>query len=95
MKTNINQQNREQAIEKIKKLGAKDITAEMHPNKVGKYYFKLDLLDDKFISFNIDYSAYEEMWVTCWINGSYESHLIRFDEFIKKQLPIKSKKIVL
>jgi hypothetical protein len=103
MKTQINLHNRQKAIEKIKRMGCKDITSEMHPNKVGKYYFRLDLFDGKYISFNINYPGYEEMFVTFWAeypkgqNESYESHLIRFDEFIKEDnsIPMETKKIYL
>ncbi len=55
--------NRQEAIEMLIDLGCKDLTAEIHPRKLNKYYFRYHIGGGSVMDFNIDYPAYNELWV--------------------------------
>lgn len=57
--------NRDQAIQTLIEIGCKDLTSEMHPRKLNKYYFRYTVARGTIIDFNIDYPAYNEFFVHC------------------------------
>jgi hypothetical protein len=57
--------NRDQAINTLIEIGCKDLTKTMHPNKIGKHYFKYTIARGSSINFNIDYDGYESFFVSC------------------------------
>jgi hypothetical protein len=56
--------NRDQAIQTLIEIGCKDLTSEMHPNKVGKHYFRYTIARGSSINFNIDYDGYDRFFVS-------------------------------
>ena len=55
--------NRQEAIEMLINLGCKDLTTQIHPRKLNKYYFRYHIGGGSVMDFNIDYPAYNELWV--------------------------------
>ena len=56
---------REKCIKMLLDLGAEDLTKEMHPNKMGKCFLKLQVAKGSYINFNFDYKEYETVHVYC------------------------------
>jgi hypothetical protein len=54
---------REECISCLLKLGAEDLTAIKHPNKLHKKYLRLRVKDTSWIDFNFDYPEYQEVSV--------------------------------
>ena len=54
---------REIAIELLTKIGCKDLTKKMHPNK-DKRYFRYYIGKSSWVNFNIDYPGYDSLFVS-------------------------------
>lgn len=57
----MNEQNneRQECIDLLLKLGAQDLSEIQHPNKPQKKYLQFNFSKSSFISFNFDYPEYD------------------------------------
>lgn len=70
--------NRVEAIKFLIDLGCKDLTKEIYPRKVNKYYFKLNVSRGSSITFDIDYPGYDELSIN-WRRKNI-SEFVKFNE---------------
>lgn len=60
---------RQELINYLEKIGANDLTTEMHPNKFQKKFFRLYFKKTSYIDFNFDYEPYEHVFLTANIKN--------------------------
>jgi hypothetical protein len=70
--------NRELAIELLTKIGCKDLTDKMHPNK-DKKYFRYYIGKSSWVNFNIDYPEYDRLFVSA-NKRFYIQDYVKFDD---------------
>ena len=83
---------RDIAIELLTKIGCKDLSDKMHPNKPDKKYFRYYIGKSSWVNFNIDYPGYERMQVSA-NKRLYIDDMVKFDDlpsYLIKHKIIKS-----